>query len=139
VVLHAKNIQYLDESLDQESQENMGESSSDEESTEEVDYSQSVPPESHESESDNARSECGNEQGVGNLMSSDFSWTDINSFLGVRGVSCDVQGPQSDHNFSDMVTIFQKNFDMELVELIVAQTNLYVEQYILACSMTLGA
>jgi hypothetical protein len=54
-----KQIQYLDELLDQESQENVGESSS-----EEVDYSQTMPVETYESESVVARSESGNEQAV---------------------------------------------------------------------------
>jgi hypothetical protein len=65
---------------------------------------------------------------VGHLLSSNFLWTDINSFQHVCEVFCDVQGPQSDHNFSGMVIIFQKIFDNELVELIMVQTNLYVQK-----------
>jgi uncharacterized membrane protein len=115
-----------------------GGSASDEESIEEVDYSQTMPVETYESESDDARIENGNEQAVGHLSSSDLSWTDINSFQSVREVFCDVQGPQSGHSFNDMVTIFQNIFDKELVELIVAQMNLYMQQYILVCGANLG-
>jgi uncharacterized membrane protein len=101
-------------------------------STEELDYSQTMPVETYESES-------GNKQGVGHLSSSNFSWTDINSFQSVREMFCDVKGPQSGHNFNYMVTIFQNISDKELAELIVAQMNLYTQQYILVCGANLGA
>jgi hypothetical protein len=53
-----KKIQYLHKSLDEGSQENVGGSSSDEESTKEVDYSKTMPAECHDSEnaSDDTRS-----------------------------------------------------------------------------------
>jgi hypothetical protein len=71
-------------------------SSCDEESPDEVDYSQTMQVGTHESENDSTRSESGKEQEVGNL-SPNFSWTDINSFQSEHEVFCDVQGPQSDH------------------------------------------
>jgi hypothetical protein len=92
----------------------------------------------YESESDNVRSDSGSEQALGHLLSSNFSWTDINSFQSVCEVFCDVQEPQSGYSVKDTMTIFQNIFDKELVELIVAQTNLYALQYVLACGANLG-
>jgi hypothetical protein len=100
---------------------------------------QTMPVEAHESESDDARSESGNEQAVGHLSSSDFSWTDINSFQSVPEVFCDVQGSQSVHDLSDMMTVFQNFFEKVVVELIVAQKNLYAQQCILVCGVNFGA
>jgi hypothetical protein len=87
-----------------------------------------MPVETYESENENVRSESGNEQAVGHLSSSNLAWTDINSFQSIREVFCDVQGPQSGHNLSDIVTVFQNIFDKKLVELIAAQTDLYAQQ-----------
>jgi hypothetical protein len=92
-----QQILYLDELLDKE---NVGGSSSDE-SIEEVNYSHTMLVETHESESDNARSESGNKQRIGNLLLSYFLWIDINSFQSVHEVFCDTQGPQNDHKCSD--------------------------------------
>jgi hypothetical protein len=60
----------------------------------------------------------------------DSSWSDINYFQSVCEMFSDVQGPQSDYIFSDVMTVFQKNFGKEHIELIVKQTNLCVQQYI---------
>jgi hypothetical protein len=54
-----------------------------------VDSSQTVPVEMHGTESDSyARDESSSEQEVGNLLSWDFSWVDINSFQSVRARVC---------------------------------------------------
>jgi hypothetical protein len=50
----------------------MWQSTSDEEIIEAVEYSRTMPVETHECEIDNSRSESGNEEGVGNLSSSYF-------------------------------------------------------------------
>jgi hypothetical protein len=59
---------------------------------------------------------------VKRLLSSHFSWTDINYLQGVCEVSRDMQGPQNEYNSSDTVT-FQNITDRELVEVTVMKTN----------------
>jgi hypothetical protein len=56
-----------------------------------------MPAEIHGNEKNNARSDSSNEQEAENLSSSNFLWTDINSFQCAREVFCDVRGSHNDH------------------------------------------
>jgi hypothetical protein len=69
----------------------------------------------------------GQQEGV----SKTFLWRDITTFSGSRKKFCDVCGPQFDI-ISDVgiVDVFEKLFDLSLVQHIVEETNKYAQQQI---------
>jgi hypothetical protein len=53
---------------------------------------------------------------------SNFSWTDINSFQSICKMFSDVQKPQSEYGFHDIMTTFQNIFNKEhIITVIVEQ------------------
>jgi hypothetical protein len=63
-------------------------------------------------------------------VSSNFVWENIDSFLTSQETFCNVYGPQVDTAELHVVSVFENIFDIALVQLIVDETNKYVQQEI---------
>jgi hypothetical protein len=124
-----KQIQVSNEMLDNNV---VGEYSSDKESSDEEDYTQLLHQTTHEisdSEDESDDNYCieGQQGGV----STTFLWHDIATFAGSWEKFSDFHRPQFDIS-SDMgiVDMFEKLFDLSLVQHIVEETNKYAQQQI---------
>jgi hypothetical protein len=114
----------------------VGECSSDEENSDEEDYTQLLHQTTHEiSESEHESDGDCHIEGQQGGVSTTFLWRDIATFANSRKKFCDVCGPQLDIS-SDVgiVDVFEKLFDLSLVQDIVEETNKCAQQQIDKCA-----
>ena len=69
-------------------------------------------------------------------VSDQFVWEDMKNYKGQREVFCGEHGPQGEaRNSLNIISLFKLFFDLELISIIVRETNRYAEQYMKKCGM----